>query len=183
MIHYEDPNNPQAQYKRIQINPPKASALINRGTLYNDGSIMPATVKLNDNLSLGALSVPGKYPELFNLMNYGTIVNNGTIYTRTDLGMITLLATVTLEDGTVICFYSDWTFQMFFPDGGKLTGNYTFYQQMLVFVLNDGVVVEPPEGTATVGDPSYSFPASSGRAVDFTLSADFVADLYGKMKT
>ena len=71
---------------------------------------------------------------------------------------------------------------MLFTDGFRLTGNYTFYQNMLAFILKDGTVIEPPEGTATVGDPSYSFPASCGRAIDFTLRSSFVSELQCKIK-
>lgn len=59
-------------------------------------------------------------------------------------------------------------------------GSYTFYQNMLVFILADGTVIDPPEGTATVGDPSYSFPDSCGHAITFTLSEEFVTELQGK---
>ncbi len=164
------------------MDPPVAGTIKNYGTIINDGSIMPCTIELLNNGGYGRLNFPGSYPELFKILNYGTIINNGSIYNGSRDFVQIRLASVRLDDGTVIEFYNDWTFVMLFTDGFRLTGNYTFYQNMLAFILKDGTVIEPPEGTATVGDPSYSFPASSGRAIDFTLRSSFVSELYSKIK-
>jgi hypothetical protein len=184
LIPIEPPTPTSTQTtKWVTVNPPRAGYIDNYGTLLNNGSILPCTINLENNGSYGAMFIPGDHPDLFTILNHGTIINNGTIYKHPDRAVIALLASVKLDDGTVINFYSDWSFQMLFTDGGTLSGSYTFYQNMLVFVLLDGTVVEPPKGTATEGDPSYSFPASSGRAYDFTLSADFVNNLHSKVKT
>ena len=166
--------------KWVTIDPPKASTLKNSGTIYNGGRISPAYVEIMDNGAFAnRLSVPGKYPDLFSIQNSGKIIR---IYPEETPAKVPL-ASVRLEDGTWIYFYNDWTFLMVFTDGGSLTGSYTFYQNMLAFILNDGTVIEPPKGTATEGDPSYSFPESSGRAYEFTLRERFVSDLYSKVKT
>ena len=70
----------EEELKRITLSHPKGSRFYNYGTLINNGNIVPATVKLNDNGSFGEISTPGDHPELFDFRNEGTVINNGYIY-------------------------------------------------------------------------------------------------------
>lgn len=67
-------------HKRITLDPPVASLIENWGTLINRGRILPASVELLDNTGFGRLTEFGDNPDLFQLINHGTIVNDGYIY-------------------------------------------------------------------------------------------------------
>ena len=75
-----DPAAPTVTYKRIKLNSPVGSVIENHGTIINRGEIVPASVELLDNTGYGKLTVPGNHPELFKLLNYGTIINEGFIW-------------------------------------------------------------------------------------------------------
>ena len=71
---------PTISSKRIKLNPPVASLIENWGTIINRGRILPASVELLDNTGFGKLTEFGDHPELFRLINHGTIINDGYIY-------------------------------------------------------------------------------------------------------
>ena len=69
-----------ASTKRIVLNPPKGSSIVNYGTIINDGLIVPATIAINDDGSFGSISMPGRNADMFVIENSGTIINSGYIY-------------------------------------------------------------------------------------------------------
>ena len=178
-----DPATPTIISKRIKLDPIKLSNIVNSGTLTNNGSIMPATVALNDNIGFGSLYPVGTHPELFLVENSGELVNNGYIYPGTGGGssgtgsgavlMAALAGSVRTVNDTWLYLYKDGTFLMIFYNGERQTGTFRFVDDMLTFTLSDGTVVEPVKDEA--GDWAYSFSTTAGTSVEFVLNASFVA--------
>ena len=184
---------PTVQTKRITLDPPVGSKLVNNGTIINRGDILPASVALNDNGSFGALTTPGDHPELFSLTGDGRIIEPdlssiGNLYIETEgdsegessesEGSGTdeaddLLASVELEDGTWLYLYKDKTFLMILPDGWRVRGIYDVIDEDLIFVPTSGEVVRPT--TDANGDHAYTLTRANGELFHFTLTEAFVA--------
>ena len=178
-----DPADPTVVTRRIELNPVQTSAIINNGTLTNNGLIAPATVALNDNISFGTLTTLGDHPELFSIENNGTIINNGTIY-----GWINPPKPAVLEafsgsdravDDTWLYLYQDGTFLFVFSDGSRLTGTYSLLDGMLVFILDGGTRFEPVQDA----DGNWAYTISlSGRTVEFVLSVQVIDRVEKKLE-
>ena len=69
-----DPATPTVVTKRITLDPPVTSTVVNYGTIINGSGLLPATVELLDNAGFGKLEVPGDGETTFQLFNYGQIV-------------------------------------------------------------------------------------------------------------
>ena len=160
-----DPATPTIVTKRITLNPPVASVIENYGSIINNGSIAPASVALNDNITFGALRRFGKYPGLFSLVNKGTVMNNFFIYGWPN----NFLA----EDGTCLYLYADKSFEILFKEGPKLTGSFDFEGDQLVFTPDGDARVELTKGTD--GAVDYTFTAGSGQAATFRLTGTVVS--------
>lgn len=158
-----DPATPTIVTKRITLDPPRASVINNYGTLINYGLISPCTVEVRDDTGLGKLTIPGRFPELFQLNNYGEFYNyeKGTMV-------------LPMANGITLFFYSDGGFLAQSADGDTAEGTYGFNGDRLIFTLNNGKTVEPVVNAK--GDAGYSLP-SSGKDMEFILSAAFIARL------
>ena len=170
-----DPATPTVVSKRITLNPVKLSIINNSGTLINNGSIMPATVALNDNIGFGNLNPIGAHPELFIFKNTGDLTNNGYIYqpgSGANLKAAFAGSLQTVND-TWLYLYEDGTFLMVLPDGERLTGTFHFAGEKLVFTMTDGTVAEPEADAA--GNWAYSFTTPKNYHFEFVLDASFVA--------
>ncbi len=177
------PEAPTIVSKRITLDPAKLSYLENFGNIVNNGSILPASVVLNDDTSFGTLSAPGDYPEHFQLLNWNRIINNGTIYgagkgelpiTGTRL-IGALSGSVLKENDLWLYLYSDSTFLLTLQNREKLTGTWRFDADTLVFTLADGTVVKPAADEN--GDWVYTVTAPSGYSIEFVIKADFVSNV------
>ena len=69
-----DPANPTVVTKRIALDPPVASTVVNYGLIVNGSGLLPASVELLDNAGFGKLEVPGDGEATFELFSYGEIV-------------------------------------------------------------------------------------------------------------
>lgn len=152
--------NPTVVSQRIQIDPPKASAIYNYGTIYNDGRIEPATVETLDNGGLGKLTAPGKTPELFALYNAGIVVNYGCIYGWPALWK---------EEAAMLYLRANKTFTVVYPDGKRLNGTFEFEGDGLVFTAADGARIA---GSGNV----YQFNLDSASA-KFEISAETIGEI------
>ena len=194
-----DPATPTITTKRITLNPATPSKIDNYGTLVNFGSILPASVALNDNGSFGTVSTPGAHPELFTINNTnGKITNFGTMYGwPSDRSVISgdsdspyspenkllgssllavLTGSVNAVDDTWLYLYKDGTFLMLLPNGEKITGTYQLADGMLTFTLDDGTDIIPTVDED--GNYVYSIPTPSGDVFEFTLTADYITSLF-----
>ena len=160
-----DPATPTITSKRITLDPPKASAFENYGTLINNGIITPASVPVNDNTSLGAASVIGQHPELFKFRNMGTVLNTKFIYGWGPLPTES-------EDGAFLYLYAGGTFEIVFADGSKLSGSFAFDGDSLVFTPESGTVETAAQDN---GDITFSFTSAAGQTASFVLTGDVVA--------
>ena len=128
------------------------------------------------------LTSPGDHPELFRIINNGTIINNGYIYPGTSGGgsdvivVAALVGSVNTQSDTWLYLYSDGTFLAKFADGTRLTGTYRFDGDMLIFIISDGTVVTPEKDSD--GNWLYSFTTKSGYSVEFVLDAVFVEQVH-----
>ena len=166
-----DPNTPTVVTKRITLDKPVASALNNYGLIYNSGRILPASVAINDNGGLGALTTPGDHPELFAINNNGVVINSGSIYGWVNEAGSMAAAEVRTPDGARLILYRDRTFLLIFADGSTQSGTYAFVGDALVFTLSDGTTVEPD------GNGVYSFRSAAGQETPVFLSAELLASL------
>ncbi len=135
-----DPANPLIVTKRIQLDPVKISVIDNYGTINNAGTIAPATVALNDDLSFGTLSVPGNLPQLFTINNYGIINNTGYIYVW-EGGLGKELLAVFAGADTWLYLYRDGSFLMILPSGERVTGSYSLDGGLLTLTPDDGTQI------------------------------------------
>ena len=152
-----DPATPTITTKRVTLNPPTTSVFNNYGTLVNNGQVLPAYVALNDDTSLGAMTIPGPYPEMFTFNNEGTVIMGESI-----------VAIIQTADGVRIVFCADSSFTADAPDGAHAGGTYAVADGRLVFTLSDGTVVEPVQGEN--GDAGYTL-----GSMKFVLSGEFIA--------
>ncbi len=166
---------PTVVTKRITLDPAKGSHVINRGTLLNDGRILPGAVVINDNTSFGAISTPGGQAALFDFENHGVVANNGYIYNwPTAAADDTLIITLEMDDSTMLYLYVEsQTFQLVFPDGQAMTGAFRFDGDALVFVLEDGTEAAPERNDD--GNWDYAFVDAAGYEATITLTAEFTA--------
>jgi hypothetical protein len=176
-----NPATPTIVSKRITLSPVETSRIINNGTLVNNGNIAPATVKLLDNTGgFDKLTSPGEHPELFIFENYGTLINNGSIYVHpqdTGVGQKAtligaLVGSIQTENDIWLYFYRDGTFMILFSDGTKLTGTFQFVDNMLILKLTDGTVLTPV--TDANGNYVYSIKTASVD-IEIVLNAAFVS--------
>ena len=185
-------NPPAPTTKRIILDTPKGSSIVNYGTIINDGKIVPATVAVRDDSGLGEITTPGKNPELFALDNHGTVVNNGYIYgypvnvsvNTNGSGSVYVVGEpfgiIESADGVWLYLYADGTFVILFPDGSKLEGTFRFADGMLILMMADGTEIVP--SVDAQGDFVYDFTAPSGTAVRFMLSTDALALLQQQLE-
>ena len=170
-----DPATPTIVSKRITLDPVKTSSIVNNGTLINNGRIEPASVALNDNIGLGALTSPGSHPELFSMTNNGTLTNNGFIFVWDGPALVSAMSGSDLTaNDTWLYLYENGSFLMVFSDGSRVTGTYSFSGDKLVFVLADGTAVEPSADAD--GNWVYSFTVS-GKVTEFVLGAELVSSV------
>ena len=138
--------------------------------------------KSNTTGAFDKLTSPGDHPELFRIINNGTIINNGYIYPGTSGGgsdvivVAALVGSVNTQNDTWLYLYSDGTYLAKFADGTRLTRTYRFDGDMLIFIISDGTVVTPEKDSD--GNWLYSFTTKSGYSVEFVLDAVFVEQVH-----
>ena len=196
-----DPATPTVVTKRITLNPVKLSHIINSGKLVNYGSIAPATVALLDNTGgFDKLTTPGNNPDLFSIINTGTILNYGYIYgmepepnpgyipdvepepnpadtepSYTKSGLVSaLVGSVHTENDLWLYLYYDGTFRMILPNGEKLRGTYEIKDEQLLFTFADKTVATYEKDEA--GNTVYNLTTESGYSVEFVITKEFIKD-------
>ena len=172
-----DPKTPTIVTKRITLNPPQASSIINYGTLINYGRIEPVSVELVDDGFFGALTVPGSHPELFTLQNLGTVENYGYIYGWPSPEGSELIGVSSGSDqkanDTWLYLYKDGTFILAMADGTRLKGTFEFDQDKMVFILPDEIVVVPEnQDPAVKEDGVFAIPENKVRIVPRKVEKD-----------
>ena len=185
------PEAPNVEKKRITLSPPVKSYLNNYGTIMLGNShIKKASVVLNDDTSLGALTVIDDGSHHSHSSKNDSDNNNNN---KNTIGAITAACACTgqklivpFQDGTMVaggtntneCFrlflYNNKTFLFSLKNGKVLGGKFRIADNSLVFVTDDGTVVNPVIDPN--GDHTYSF-RISGSDVSFTLKADTVGML------
>ena len=176
-----DPKAPTIVTKRIKLNPVAASSVTNLCLLVNDGKIVPASVVLNDNLSFGALTTPGKHPELFGFYNYGVVENNGYIYgwPNKNPRLLAVLMGVADQEGEIwLYLYEDMTFLLVMQDGEKLPGTYRVENDQLIFTAEKDILPEKDQN----GNAFYRFQMPSGREVEILFDKQDVDEVCRKVE-
>ena len=175
---------PNVHYKRITLSAPVPSSFTNSGSLLNYGRMDPATVGLNDNQSLGALTSPGNHPELFTLTDTGVVANHNHIYGWPDPEPvpdpvpdpeIDIDVRPGGETGdTWLYLYEGASFVLRCPDGTKLNGTLRMENGVLVFTPEGGEDILPE--TDASGRSVYTFPVGNS-SVAIALTPEFLAEI------
>ena len=178
-------NPPAPTTKRIVLNPPKGSSIVNYGTIINDGLIVPATIAINDDGSFGSISMPGRNADMFVIENSGTIINSGYIYGQNvdeRFGEVYVMAEpfmlIQTAENIWLYIYPDGSFTIVLPDGSTLTGTIRFDGDIPVFALDNGTELVP----TVDADGNYNYDLNvQGFALRFTLNAEAVGQLRARL--